>query len=478
MARERIRPGSVGPVSVFLLGVEVGDESQTEVTIPNPVTDSGEQLPWPKTAKVGASLKIATSDGVREYMPTRWHGITRAWDIDGSRHLVRRWRTTKAAADSATRQAAQDKLVELARVREAQVRAAEAELEAEAVQAQGDVQTTVADLVDQYLASPRFARLAGKTQQDYRYAADRVKAHVIGGRLPRDVDVAVVRQFLADMAANHGSAGAKHSRAVLRSALDLAIGVKALKVASNAVLGAHASIPRNVKRKTSIDHRRAPTDREVKELLSGLTRDPQARAMYPGGPRRRKSRHGHAGAVVNGRDIADLSAVMFATGARIGEVAALRWSDFDPHRKTISISGTLVTVAGKGTHRQPSTKTAGSTRVVPLSPWAVAALSRRARRFGVSMIDPPGSPIFGSPQFPDRWRDQGNLNKAVKVLYARHGLDWARGHAARKWRVTSLAERGVPTHKIADLVGHESIATTLGYLGRRRQTDDDVVAAL
>jgi integrase len=93
------------------------------------------------------------------------------------------------------------------------------------------------------------------------------------------------------------------------------------------------------------------------------------------------------------------------------------------------------------------------------------------------MTDPTGRPIFGSPQFPDRWRNQASLNKAVKALFALHGLDWARGHAARKRRVTSLAERGVPTHKIADLVGHESIATTLGYLGRRRH-DDEVTAAL
>lgn len=478
MARERIRPGSVGPVSVFLLGIDVADMSQTEVTIPNPVTDSGEELPLPRTAKVGVSLKIATSEGVREFMPTRWHGITRAWDIDGSRYLVRRWRTTKAAAESATRQAALDKLAELARERETLVKAKEAEAQEAAVQAQGDLVTTVADLVDQYLASPRFARLAGKTRQDYAYAAERVKKHAVGGLLPRDVDVAAVRQFLVDMAEKHGSGAAKHTRAVLRSALDLAIGVTALKVPTNSVLGAHASIPRLVKRKTTIDHQRAPTDTEVVKLLAGLTRDPEARAMYPGGPRRRKSRHGHAGAVINGKDIADLSVVMFATGARIGEVAALRWSDFDQHRQTISISGTLVTITGQGTNRQSSTKTAGSTRVVPLAPWALQALQRRARRFGVALTDGPAIPIFGSPQFADRWRDQGNLNKAVKMLYARYGLDWARGHAARKWRVTSLAERGVPTHKIADLVGHESIATTLGYLGRRRHTDDDVIAAL
>jgi integrase len=255
------------------------------------------------------------------------------------------------------------------------------------------------------------------------------------------------------MAEEHGTGGAKHARAVLRAALDLTIGVTALRVPSNPVLGAHASIPDKKKRETGIDHTRAPTDEEVKNLLSGLTWDPEARAMYPGGLRRQRSRPGRPGEVVNGKDVADLSAVLFATGARIGEVAALRWVDFDPERRTISISATCTSIPGTGTIRQEATKTKGSTRVVPLAPWALRALNRRARRFGVDMSNPPTTPIFGSPQFPDRYRDQANLARAVRVLYARHGLDWARGHAARKWRVTSLAERRVPTHKIADSWG-------------------------
>lgn len=468
MPRERIPTGSVGDVSVVPLGYLASDEAQTEAVIPRPLNDAGDRLDYPKTLKVGSSAKIPTLDGVEEWVVTRWRGLARAVDVDGKAHQIRRWRETKAAAKAATEAAGREKLVELGRER----------ANHEAALAQGDVETTVSTLVDQYLASPKFARLASRTKINYRYAAAYVKDHSIGSTLPRDVDVAAVRSFLVDMAREHGAGGAKHARAVLRASLDLAIGVTALRVPVNPVVGASASIPAHKKRQTTIDHDRAPTDEEVNTLLSGLTRDPEARAMYPAAQRRQRSRAGHTGEVVNGKDVADLSAVMFATGARIGEVSALRWCDFNPERKTISISGTCTSVPGTGTIRQESTKTKGSTRVVPLAPWALAALNRRARRFGIDMTKPPESPIFGSPQFPDRWRDQANLARAVRDLYSRHGLDWARGHAARKWRVTSLAERGIPTHKIADLVGHDAIATTLGYLGRGRQTDEDVVAAL
>jgi integrase len=51
--------------------------------------------------------------------------------------------------------------------------------------------------------------------------------------------------------------------------------------------------------------------------------------------------------------------------------------------------------------------------------------------------------------------------------------------SGRKWRVTSLVARGVPINKIADVVGHASVATTLGYLGRQdRSADPQVIAAL
>jgi integrase len=201
--------------------------------------------------------------------------------------------------------------------------------------------------------------------------------------------------------------------------------------------------------------------------------------MMPG--KRHKSKHGAAGSgKVNGKDIADLALVMFHTGARIGEVGALRWGDVDLDNATIHISGTLSILAGVGTIRQERTKTKTSMRLVPLSQQAATALRERAAFFGIDPLDPAMGerPVFGSPQHPETLRDYRNLARAVRILFTKHGLPYARGHAGRKWRVTSLVERGVPLHKAADFVGHSSIKTTFGYLGRGRQTDDDVRALL
>jgi integrase len=470
MPRQRIISGTVGPVSVVPLGYDTSDSDQTEVTIPRPSTRGGETLPYPKGMKVGSAVKVELPDGVREYVVRRWRGLARAVDIDGTEHMIRRWRDTRAAAEAATRVAGEAKLRALDGEREAAASAA-------ASDAQGDVATTVADLVAVAITSPAFVKLAPRTRDNYRYASGHITDHPLGAMLPRNVDVAAVRRFLVDTATAHGKGGAKHSRALLVRALDIAVETAAMRTPFNAASGVRNAIPSIVVRQLGIDHKRAPTDDEVRKLLAGLTRDPEARAMYPG-TARRKSPHGQAGTLINGKDVADLAAVLFASGGRLGEIAALRWCDFDPEAGTVSISGTLVARPESGTTRQEGTKTKGSARVVPLTPWALAALLRRARRFGVTTTDGSKTPIFGSPQHPQRFRDYRNLTRSVATLFARHGVDFARGHAARKWRITSLVEKGVPIHMVADVVGHVSIATTNGYLGRGRQTDDAVLVAL
>lgn len=479
MGRPKTAKLTYGSITASPMGYRTDDPTKREVVVPAPSTDGGQKLAR-KPMREGKPVKVETPDGLVEYVFVRYMGMTRVIDADGRPHRVKVWRPNKKQAEEAARAAADALIEELARGDAEAQRLAEEQKRAAAL---GDVTTTVADLVDQYLASPKFAKLATRTRYNYELSAAYIREHAVGPLLPRQVDVAVIRGFLADMSAAHGAGGAKHARAVLRASLSLAIGVPALHVPVNPVVGAEESIPANQVRPRQIDTSRAPTDQEVAALLSGLTRDPRARAQYPGTARRRSS-NGNTGEVVNGLDLADLTAVMFATGARIGEVAGLRWSDYDPQRRTLSISGTVVSVPGQGTFRQERTKTKGSTRIVPLAPWAAAALARRARRFGVDMTSAPETPIFPSPQHHDRpqgydrYRDQANLARAVRDLFTKHGVDWARGHSARKWRVTSLAERGIPTHKIADLVGHSEVATTWGYLGRGRQTDADVIAAL
>lgn len=70
--------------------------------------------------------------------------------------------------------------------------------------------------------------------------------------------------------------------------------------------------------------------------------------------------------------MADIVDVMLATGCRIGEVLALRWShlNLDDNPTTLTVSGTIKTETGKGTYRKPTPKTDASQRTIVLPPFA------------------------------------------------------------------------------------------------------------
>lgn len=59
----------------------------------------------------------------------------------------------------------------------------------------GDLMTTVGDLIGQFPQSPGFAKLAPKTKQNWGYAAAHIRISALARALPRDIDVAAVRQF-------------------------------------------------------------------------------------------------------------------------------------------------------------------------------------------------------------------------------------------------------------------------------------------
>jgi integrase len=66
-------------------------------------------------------------------------------------------------------------------------------------------------------------------------------------------------------------------------------------------------------------------------------------------------------------DMADIIELILATGARIGEVLALRWSDIDLVTKTVVVNATIKTETAKGTYR----KAIATARVIELTDLAV-----------------------------------------------------------------------------------------------------------
>ena len=118
-------------------------------------------------------------------------------------------------------------------------------------------------------------------------------------------------------------------------------------------------------------------------------------------------------------DLADIVDLLLATGARIGEVLALRWEDLDlaAARPTLTISGTIVYVKGKGFFRQAWTKSDAGYRTIVLPQFAVAMLLARK----LNAASNPHDAIFASRRgtwlSPNNVRRQWHSREEVTETY-------------------------------------------------------------
>lgn len=121
-------------------------------------------------------------------------------------------------------------------------------------------------------------------------------------------------------------------------------------------------------------------------------------------------------------DMADIIDLMLATGAHIGEVLALRWSDIDLEAvpPTLSVNGTVKNESGKGTHRKGIKRV----RTVALPEFAVVLLRRRSAT--------PGNPA--DAVFPTRngtWQQVNNVERRWRQIRKDTGLEWVTPGAFR-----------------------------------------------
>lgn len=123
-------------------------------------------------------------------------------------------------------------------------------------------------------------------------------------------------------------------------------------------------------------------------------------------------------------DIADIIDLILATGARIGEVLALRWSDVDLEARNLAINATIKTETGKGTYRKPL----ANPRIVALPGSAVSVLrGRHGKR-----QDTESDAVF--PTRNGTWLQVNNVERRWRQIRKEAGLEW----------VTPNAFRGLP----------------------------------
>ena len=120
--------------------------------------------------------------------------------------------------------------------------------------------------------------------------------------------------------------------------------------------------------------------------------------------------------------MADIIELMLATGARIGEVLALRWRDIDLDVRAVEINATIKTEPGIGTYQ----KTLSRPRTVALPERAALILEAR-RTTG------PGN--FFDAVFPTRnvtWQQVNNVKRRWRQIRREAGLEWVTPEVFRR----------------------------------------------
>jgi integrase len=174
-------------------------------------------------------------------------------------------------------------------------------------------------------------------------------------------------------------------------------------------------------------------------------------------------------------DLAVVVRLAACTGARRGEVAALRWTDIDLELGQVVIARALIAVKGRVIEK--STKT-GKPRPVALDPATVAVLrahrvreAEKALRFGVPLE--PNAPVFtalpGRAWYPDTVT--ARYRKAARAT----GVE-TRFHDLRHGHVSVLLASGEQVLDVSKRVGHSSAKMTLEVYGHKIKARDQSAA--
>jgi len=193
-----------------------------------------------------------------------------------------------------------------------------------------------------------------------------------------------------------------------------------------------------------------------------------------------QARHMVDAADVRNDPLATLWALALGTGARQGELLALRWGDLDTDHGRLHIQRSLIYVKGElNVTAEP--KTRSSSRTIHLSDGLVARLlthrkaeAEAALRAGRS-YDLAGFIFSRADGMP---LSNNIVSKAWRRAVVAAGLPPVRFHDARHSVATILLERGESARLVADLLGHSNVTTTLQTYAHSTPTQHQRAAAI
>jgi len=163
------------------------------------------------------------------------------------------------------------------------------------------------------------------------------------------------------------------------------------------------------------------------------------------------------------------------TGARRGELCALRWTNVDLSSRTITISRSIVD-GSNDRLIEKDTKTHASRRIV-IDDETAQVLARRwtaaedrATAVGTSLL-PDGFIFSDSPDGQSPWRP-GRVTLAFTRLCRQMGIVGVRLHDLRHFAASRMLGAGVPVRTVAGRLGHANAATTLNVYAHVLESSD------
>lgn len=266
--------------------------------------------------------------------------------------------------------------------------------------------TTVATLVDFWLQQLRAdGRLDGSTINEYERVLRKLILPILGDARLNELTRNRFNAVLAELGTQSLNSQRK-AKVVTGAMLDTAVALEALD--ANPVRGS-LSISRPASDPRSLT---APELEKIRVAVRAWLGKERA------GPK-------------SSGDIAAIIEVMLATGARIGEVLALRWADIDLGARIVEINATIKTESGVGTYRKPLP----CPRMVALPDFAAEVLQARRGFMRANFLD---------AVFPTRnvtWQQVNNVERRWRQIRREASLDWVTPEMFRRSSPEGESER-------------------------------------
>ena len=182
---------------------------------------------------------------------------------------------------------------------------------------------------------------------------------------------------------------------------------------------------------------------------------------------------------LKGHPIYPIAALAIGTGARRGELAALRWNDLDLDAATLQIERALEQTIGRLSVK--TTKTSAGCRTISLPKFAVLALRDHRRetlelriKVGAGAL-PDDHPLFGD--FDGNWPSPQRITSRWGDALAAKGLPKRTFHSLRHSHASALIAAGLDVVTVSKRLGHSNPALTLSVYSHLFVSKDGLAAA-